>query len=101
MMEGCPLKFRLIELFNETGTFWNYEVIKLMQEEYGMNSNYGKHVLNYNLIEMSASGFIGIIDMKEDTEGLYKKGSLLSQYEVTDIGRNMYEELKRKVKLPR
>lgn len=100
-MEGCPLKFRLLELFDEAGTLWNYDVVKQTQKEYGMEDDYGRDVLNYNLIEVLASGFIAVVDMKEDEEGDYKKGALLTQYEITSIGRSQYETIKKGVKLRR
>jgi len=101
MMEGCPLKFRIIELFCENDALWNYEIIKQMQKEYGMENDYGRDVLNYDLIEVMASGFITVVDMKEDDDGIYKKGALLTQYEITSVGRNEYEEIKKGVKLRR
>jgi hypothetical protein len=100
MMEGLPLKFRLLEVYDEKGTAWNYEVIGQVKKEYaGMDNNYGRDVLNYVLIEMMASGFIEVLDMKEDEEGIYKKGALLTQYGLTDLGRKQFEEIKKKAKL--
>ncbi|MCL2509826.1 MAG: hypothetical protein FWF07_01955 [Methanomassiliicoccaceae archaeon] len=101
MMEGCPLKFRLIELFGERGTLWNYEIVKQVQIEYGMENDYGRDVLNYDLIEIMASGFIAVTDMKEDDEGIFKKGALLTQYEITSLGRLECEEIMKKAILRR
>lgn len=99
MMEGLPVKFRFLELFVEAEKAWNSDVIPIMQKEYGMENTYGRDVLNYALIEMSASGFIKPVFMKEDEDGTYKKGAPLTQYEITDIGRKQFDDLKKGVKL--
>lgn len=97
MMEGRPIKFRLLELFNE-GEKWNYEVIPQMQEEYSMKTQFDADSLNFDIIEICTAGFLVKTDTKIDEENIYRQGSLLIKYKITQLGRNQYESLIDKVK---
>ncbi|MDR0523973.1 MAG: hypothetical protein LBG62_06095 [Candidatus Methanoplasma sp.] len=92
MMEGRPMKFRLLEVFGE-GERWNCEVIPEMQREYGMGDRYGADTINFDIIEMATCGFLSRIDVKVDSEGLYREGSLLIRYRITDLGRAQLEKI--------
>ncbi len=100
-MEGMPVKFRFLELYSEAenGEAWNYEIIDVMKNEYDdFKDDYGRNVLNYALIEMAASGFIRALDMKEDVEGIFRKGSILTLYRITNIGLEQLDDLKKGLK---
>ncbi|MDR2845928.1 MAG: hypothetical protein LBV63_01445 [Candidatus Methanoplasma sp.] len=93
-MEGRPIKFRLLELFDECER-WNYEVIPQVQNEYGMGDKYGADTINFDIIEIATAGFLLRTDIKVDTEGLYREGSLLIRYEITQLGRKQLETIKK------
>jgi hypothetical protein len=94
MMEGRPIKFRLLELFDEREQ-WNYEVIPQMQKEYDMNDKYGADTINFDIIEIATAGFLIRTDNVVDTEGLYREGSLLIKYKITQLGRSQLETIKK------
>ncbi|MCL1811749.1 MAG: hypothetical protein FWG41_06000 [Methanomassiliicoccaceae archaeon] len=96
MMEGRPIKFRLLELFNE-GEKWNYEVIPVMQEEYRMNSKYEADCLNFDIIEICTAGFLVKTETQIDEEGIYRQGSLLIRYKITQLGRDQFETIAKKL----
>ncbi|MDN5356919.1 MAG: hypothetical protein PWR17_88 [Candidatus Methanomethylophilaceae archaeon] len=99
MMEGRPIKFRLLEIFADKGHLWNHEVIELMAGEYkDRRSKYGHQATNWDLIELAASGFIKETDASIDEKGEYGKGNLLLQYGLTAVGRDELERLKTVIK---
>jgi hypothetical protein len=103
MMEGRPIKFRLLELFNE-GEKWNFDVIPQIQEEYKMNSKYEADSINFDIIEICTAGFLVQTETKVDEDGTYRQGSLLIRYKITQLGRDQFETIarnlsKKKVKI--
>jgi hypothetical protein len=97
MMEGRPIKFRLLELFSE-GEAWNYEIITVMQKEYEMTDKYGADSLNFDIIEICTAGFLIRTETKIDEEGIYREGSLLIKYKITVLGMNQLETIKKNVR---
>lgn len=93
MMENRPTKFRFLELFHENKTMWSYDAVKQLQSEYKMEDNYGRDSLNYDLIELAAAGFLKSVDGSIDEEGSFRKGALLTKYNITALGENQFEEL--------
>lgn len=87
-----PIKFRVLEVYSDGKEHWNSEVVKQLQAEYGMNSNYGRDSVNWNLIELAAGGMLKEIDVRMDDEGKYKKNALLHKYIITDYGRTKAKE---------
>ncbi len=98
MMEGQPIKFRLMEILDENGAMWTNEIVPIVQKEYNMNSNHGRDMINYDLVEMVSAGFACEGESVLDEEGVYKQGHLLTQYTLTKLGKSMLEELKTKVR---
>ena len=96
MMEGCPMKFRILELLN-TGEMWTDEIVHELQDEYGMGSEHGRDMINYDLVELVSAGMVHEGESKVDEEGSYKKGHLLTQYSITKLGESMLMELSAKV----
>ncbi len=95
MMEGRPIKFRLLELFSE-GEKWNYEVIKQLQSEYkDFKGDYKGNVINFNIIEIATAGFIIQRESKIDTDNVYREGSLLMKYSISTLGVEQLERLKK------
>jgi hypothetical protein len=92
-MEGRPIKFRLLEIFDK-GEKWNYEVVPQMQQEYGMNDRYGGDTINFNIIEICTAGFLVRLENVVDTEILYRKDALLIKYKITQLGRDQLENIK-------
>jgi len=94
MMEGRPIKFRMLEIFNEKSPSWNYDVVRQIQSEYeDMNSDYFRDFINYDIVELATSGFLVQADSLIDLEGSFRKGSLLVKYAITQIGRDRLAEL--------
>lgn len=92
-MKNRPIKFRMFELINEKGSVWNYEIVKQLQSEYDMNTDYGRDCLNFDLIEMHAAGFLEEEEIVLDTEGKFRKGRLLSRYKLTELGKGQLQNL--------
>ncbi|MDR3075137.1 MAG: hypothetical protein LBU30_03745 [Candidatus Methanoplasma sp.] len=98
MMEGRPYKFRILEILDAGEAMWSCDVVRKLQEEYKMHSNYQRDCLNFDLIEVAASGMISETETKIDEDGSFKMNSLLVRYKITPIGKNLLDELKSKVK---
>jgi hypothetical protein len=98
MMEGRPIKFRVLEILETDGPTWNSDLVRQLQKEYRMPSDYQRDCLNFDLIEVAASGMISEFESKVDTDGDFKKDSLLTKYKITPIGVNLLSELKAKVR---
>ncbi len=97
-MVGRPLKFRLLEIFYHNEPMWNYDVVYQIMEEYGKKSDFKRDSVNFDIIEIQMSGFIESIGCEVDTEGKFREGALLRKFRITDLGREQYEELVRKVR---
>ncbi|MDD2627153.1 MAG: hypothetical protein PHI87_06370 [Candidatus Methanomethylophilus sp.] len=93
-MKNRPIKFRIIELLADGEERWSNEMIDILAAEYGMSSTYGRNCLNFDLVEVSTSGFIEGIDEAIDTDGSkIGKNRLLMKYRITGLGRSEYEWL--------
>ena len=46
MIRDAPVKFRIMEVFEEGGPQWNYEVVPKVMEEYGMHSHHEQQMVN-------------------------------------------------------
>ena len=53
-----PIKFRLLELFSDEKEHWNNEIVVQMQKEYGMNSNFGRDSINFDILELASGGML-------------------------------------------
>ena len=82
-----PIKFRILELYSDGQEYWNYEIVKKVQEEYNMRSDYHRDSINFDIIELVSGGMLSSVDEKVDDEGIYKKGFLLQKYVITDFGK--------------
>ncbi|MDQ1251264.1 MAG: hypothetical protein QG646_333 [Euryarchaeota archaeon] len=88
MTGNRPIKFRILELFLDGNEYWNYEIVSKIQEEYGMNNNYGRDSINFDIIELASGGMLKDLEQKVDEGGIYKKDFLLHKYTITDFGRS-------------
>ena len=95
-MEGRPFKFRILEILEDGGPCWNCDLVRKLQEEYHMPSNYQRDCLNFDVIEVAASGMVMEMEAKLDEDGSFKEGSLLVKYKISPIGHDLLEELKAK-----
>lgn len=93
MMEGRPIKFRILELLDRNGPMWNHDIGAVVSAEYGMADRYGRDCINYDLIEMEAAGFIRAVEMVDDTEEKFRKGYFLTQYRMTSLGKSQFDYL--------
>lgn len=97
MMENTPVKFRLLEYIEENPDRWNDQIVPDIQSEYSMNSNHGRNMINYDLIELVSAGLIREDGNRIDDDGHYKQGALLTQYNITKLGRVYLDDLRTKV----
>jgi len=86
-----PTKIRILEIFKDGKSRWNYEVVSQIHKEYSMKGDYNRDVINFDLIELASGGMLSDIDQKVDTEGIYKKNFLLHKYVITDVGKEKAE----------
>jgi len=96
MMEGRPYKFRILEILEAEGPMWNCDLVKKLQDEYHMPSNYYRDCLNFDLIEVAASGMICEDEVELDEEGSFNH--LLLKYHITPTGMAFLNELRVKVR---
>lgn len=82
-----PIKFRILDLYSDGQEHWNYEIVKKIQDEYNMHSDYHRDSINFDIIELVSGGMLSSVGEKVDEEGIYKKGFLLQKYVITDFGR--------------
>lgn len=87
MTGDIPIKFRLLELFSDEKEHWNYEIVGQIQKEYGMDSNFGRDSINFDILELASGGMLRSVESKVDEDGVYKKGFLLHKYVITDFGK--------------
>lgn len=92
MSDLKPLKFRILDLYINGGSFWNYEVISKIQEEYQLKGDYRRDSINFDLIELSSGGLLQVDEIGVDEEGFYKKGFAVYKYSITDFGRQRAAE---------
>ena len=96
MMEGCPIKFRILEML-DSGPMWTDEIVHSLQKEYDMGSDHGRDMINYDVVELVSAGMVHEGDSRLDESGSYKKGHLLTQYSITSLGRSTLQDLAVKV----
>ena len=95
-MEGCPVKFRILEVLN-LGDMWTDEIVHELQKEYDMGSDHGRNMINYDLVELVSAGMVREGESKVDEDGSFNKGHLLTHYSITKLGESMLMELSAKV----
>lgn len=93
------MKFRIMEVLSDGAEMWNYDLVKMLMEEYGEKSGFQRDSINFDLIELQASGFIEPTESKIDIDGTFRQDALLNKYKITDLGMSQYEELCSKIKI--
>ncbi len=98
MMEGCPIKFRILE-FVEDGPKRTDEICNSLAKEYkGHDNDYGKAKIKFDCIELASAGILNEDSMVLDTEGIFQKDKLLITYSLSGLGKDYLEYLKKTVK---
>ncbi len=98
MMEGQPLKFRILEILDEhEAGMWTDEIVPIVQKEYNMGNAYGRDMINFDLIEMVSAGLLREGESKLDEDGHYKKDRLITHYEISGLGKTYLDDLRVKV----
>ncbi|MDO5861634.1 MAG: hypothetical protein Q4Q58_02400 [Thermoplasmata archaeon] len=97
MMEHTPIKFRILEYIEEHPGSWTDQIVPELQEEYGMNDEHGRDMINYDVIELVSAGLIHEGDSRIDEDGHYKQGTLLTCYSPTHLGSEYLADLRTKV----
>ena len=87
MMEHTPIKFRILEYLDDNPDSWTDEVVPALQGEYGMTTDYGRDMINYDLVELVSAGLVHEGESKIDEDGHYKQNSLITQYCITNLGK--------------
>lgn len=93
-MATAPIKFQILKALIHGEERWNYEIIPSIQKACGMESNYGRDVINFDLLELLSAGIVTDLEQKVDTEGVFKKDSLLHKYKISDFGLEWAEAMK-------
>ncbi|MBR4503878.1 MAG: hypothetical protein IKP20_02755 [Candidatus Methanomethylophilaceae archaeon] len=93
MMEGRPLKFRILERLYDGRSYWSYEIVPLIMEDYGMTTDYERDCVNFDMIEMATAGFIRTEKTELDSEGKFRKDRPVFLYSITDAGKKQFEWL--------
>ena len=96
MMEGEPIKFRILELFNDK-EWWLQDIVPVIQKEYNMAGDYGRGVVTYDITELVSAGFLSEEETKIDTEGTFWKDHLIHRYKITGLGKDMFQEIVHRV----
>lgn len=91
-----PIKIRILEIMEDGKERWSNELVEEICKEYGISikNNVSRDYINFDLIEMAASGFLQDVDQKIDTQGILKKDSLIHKYVITSIGKEKASILK-------
>ena len=98
MMEGCPVKFRILE-FVEDSPKKNIEIMEALSKEYkGYDSKYGRAKIKYDCIELASAGILNEVDHYVDEEGVMEKGKLIVTYTLSGLGKEYLQYLKDTVK---
>lgn len=96
MMEGQPIKFRILEVLEER-PMWIQDIVKKIQMDYNMKTDYGRAMINYDVVELVSAGMVKEGECKIDEEGVFKKDHLLTCYSLTSYGMDTLDGLKAKV----
>ena len=87
-----PIKIRLLELFSDGGEHWNSDIVRTVQKEYSMPSDYQRDYINFDIVELAAGGMLKSVDEKLDLDGSYKQDILIQKYVLTDFGKKRLTE---------
>ena len=98
MMEGTPIKFRILE-FLEDGPKRTEVICEALCKEYpGHDNDYGKAKIKYDCIELASAGILNEDDFVVDEEGIFQQGKLLITYSLSGLGKEYLQYLKDTVK---
>jgi hypothetical protein len=98
MMEGTPVKFRILE-YLEDGPKRTDDICFTLSKEYpGYDNDYGRAKIKFDCIELASSGIINDCDAVIDEEGIFQKGKLLITYSLSGLGKEYLQYLKDTVK---
>jgi len=98
MMQGTPVKFRILE-YLEDGPKRNDEICKALAKEYpGYDTDYGRAKIKFDCIELVSAGIVNEGEIIVDEEGVFQKGKLLIVYSLSGLGKEYLDYLKSTVK---
>jgi len=94
VMKNRPIKFRILELLYNGDQLWNYEIAKIITEEDNQTSKFQFNDINFDCIEVTASGFVESVEDAIDEDGSkLGAGRLRTKYKITDLGKTEYDWL--------
>ena len=97
MMEGTPIKFRILE-FLEDGPKRTDEICIPLAKEYNEDIPYGRGKIKFDCIELASAGIITEGAAVVDEEGILDKGKLLVMYSLSSLGKDYLQYLKNTVR---
>jgi hypothetical protein len=87
-MGKVHMKGRAIQILEERGPSWDYEIAHQLIEEYALeNDRRNRGTVRLWLIEYAANGLIKTIEDAVDDGSNFGQNKLLCRYEVTAFGR--------------
>lgn len=98
MMEDCPVKFRILELLEESRMRTDKIVDTICRERKGYDNDYGKAMIKYDVIELVSAGLVNENESVVDEAGEFQQGKLLTDYSITPLGVSYIDDLKTKVR---
>ena len=97
MMEGTPIKLRIME-FLEDGPKRTDEICIPLAKEYNEDTPYGRGKIKFDCIELASAGIITEGAAVVDEEGILDKGKLLVMYSLSSLGKDYLQYLKNTVR---
>jgi hypothetical protein len=87
-MAKLPIKVRLLQLLEERGPQWDYELAGAIAREYAeVDGQYWYDTIRLSLADLFSSGLITEVEEALDPSKSYGLEKILFRFEVTDFGR--------------
>jgi hypothetical protein len=87
-MPKLHIKGRILQLLEERGPLWDYEVFELIAAEYGeVEGQYWYDTLRLELADLFSSGITKSVEEKLDASKSFGVEKILFRFELTAFGR--------------
>ena len=81
------IKGRIIQVLNERGAMWDYEIVELLMKEYNQISEIERGYDRIALIELASNGLLEVVDLAIDVKNIFGKSKLLYKYKLSEFGK--------------
>jgi hypothetical protein len=88
-----PIKCRVLQLLDEKGAMWDYELWETISKEYGISGDYWKSQVKLLLIELASGGLTSSVEQKVDDGTYFGEGAVLYKYQIEDFGRERAQQV--------